>query len=162
MSSGFIPVRRTALVQAVMALALLWVVAVHAILLWERISDGSIARPEVASRWLAAAGIVVALALIRRWRATLRFGRASVVALWIIAALLHAAVPLDDRAIETANEWTALAQNLAAAFTAILALATVTRRFRTTQPHSHLQDTLTLLRPLLTPALSASRAPPAA
>ena len=51
-------------------MALLFVVAalvlLHAVLLWQRVDDRSIARPEVAMRWIVAAVIAGAALLVRR------------------------------------------------------------------------------------------------
>jgi hypothetical protein len=74
-------------------------VALHAILLWRRVSDLSIAEPLVIVRWCAAAAAaVVALALIHRrasWRAWAVF--------WIAIVLLHTIAPAPMVILQTAT-----------------------------------------------------------
>ena len=74
----------TALLFVVAALVLL-----HAVLLWQRLDDRSIARPEVAIRWIAAAVIAGAALLLRRVAA----GSRGWVVFWLTVALLHLAGP---------------------------------------------------------------------
>lgn len=73
--------------------ALLFVVAalvlLHAVMLWQRLDDRSIARPEVAIRWIAAAAVAVAALLLRR----VAVGSRGWVVLWLTVALLHLAGP---------------------------------------------------------------------
>ena len=121
-------VPRTRLLRLLTGIGVVWLVVLHAILLAERISDGSIVRPEVTLRWLATAGILAALLAVRRYRSSLRFGRASIIALWIIAALLHAGIPSDDRLIDSSAEWLAFARAAAAAFGTIFVLGILTGR----------------------------------
>lgn len=67
----------------------MFVVALHAGLLWQRIEDLSIAKPEVIAAWCAAAIAAAAglflLHLRVSWRSWLVF--------WIVIVLLHAAAP---------------------------------------------------------------------
>ena len=74
----------TALLFVVAALVLL-----HAVMLWQRLDDRSIARPEVAIRWIAAAAIAGAALLLRRVAA----GSRGWVVFWLTVALLHLAGP---------------------------------------------------------------------
>lgn len=73
--------------------ALLFVVAalvlMHAAMLWQRLDDRSIARPEVAMRWIAAAAIAGAALLLRR----VSTGSRAWVVFWLTVALLHLAGP---------------------------------------------------------------------
>jgi len=72
-----------------MRIAAIGVVALHATLLWRRISDLSITEPLVMARWcVAAVAAAAAMALIHRrasWRAWIVF--------WIVIVLLHAVAP---------------------------------------------------------------------
>lgn len=74
-------------------MALLFVVAalvlLHAVLLWQRVDDRSIARPEVAIRWIVAAAIAGAALLVRR----VPTGSRGWIVLWLTVALLHLAGP---------------------------------------------------------------------
>ena len=76
--------RSTALLLVISALVLL-----HAVLLWQRLDDRSITRPEIAIRWIAAAVIAVAALLLRRALS----GPRGWVVLWLVVALLHLAGP---------------------------------------------------------------------
>ena len=71
-------------------LAIAAVVLLHAFLLWQRLGDWSIARPEVAIRWMAGAAIAFAALLLRRSRS--RSPHVWIV-FWLIVALLHLAGP---------------------------------------------------------------------
>lgn len=73
----------TALLFVVAALVLL-----HAVLLWQWLDDRSIARPEVAARWIIAAAIAGAALLLRRVSAGSRGG----VVFWLTVALLFVRV----------------------------------------------------------------------
>jgi hypothetical protein len=150
------------LVRVITGVGVLWLVALHAILFFERVSDGSIARPDVALRWLATAGVIAALVAIRRFRPALQFGRGSLIALWILVAVMHAAIPASDRIITSSDEWIALAQNAASGLVTILAIGLATTAV------SNLRHTNTGLLNIFTqPVLhaasspSAPRAPPA-
>lgn len=74
-------------------MALLFVVAalvlLHAVLLWQRLDDRSIARPEVAARWIVAAAIAGAALLLRR----VATGSRIWIVFWLTVALLHLAGP---------------------------------------------------------------------
>jgi hypothetical protein len=76
-----------------LSIALLLVVAalvlLHAVLLWQRLDDRSIARPEVAMRWIGAAAIAVAALLLRRASS----GSRGWVVFWLTVILLHLAGP---------------------------------------------------------------------
>lgn len=78
--------RATSGVLLLLAAAL---VLLHAILLWQRLDDRSIVRPEVAMRWIMAAAIGGAALLLRRVSSTPR----GWVVLWLTVALLHLAGP---------------------------------------------------------------------
>jgi hypothetical protein len=77
----------------VLSMALLLVIAavvlLHAVLLWQRLDDLSIARPEVATRWIGAAAIGVAALLLRRASS----GSRGWVVFWLAVVLLHLAGP---------------------------------------------------------------------
>ena len=77
--------RRSVLLRLIVAA----VVLLHAILLWHRLGDRSIVRPEVAIRWIAAAAVLGAAVLLRR---ASRGPRAWVV-FWLVVALIHLAGP---------------------------------------------------------------------
>lgn len=74
-------------------MALLFVVAalvlLHAVLLWQRLDDRSIARPEVAMRWIVAAAIGGVALLLRR----VATGSRIWIVFWLTVALLHLAGP---------------------------------------------------------------------
>jgi hypothetical protein len=74
-------------------MALLLIVAalvlLHAVLLWQRLDDRSIARPEVAVRWIVAAAIAGAALLLRR----VAMGSRAWIVFWLTVALLHLAGP---------------------------------------------------------------------
>lgn len=154
--------RRAGLLRILFAAGALWIVALHAILLLARIEDGSILRPEVAARWLASIAIVALLGTVARFRRSLRFGRASLVAVWLIAALLHTAVPAGSRLIDTADEWLAIGQNAVLAAVALSLFVAVLGDDRRA-PHTSVFVTLpTQRRPLqVIRRLSSPRAPPA-
>ena len=64
-------------------------VVLHANLLWQRVTDGSLADLAVAGQWLASALLVAGLVVVRRRTGSLFRGREAAV-LWILVALLHA------------------------------------------------------------------------
>lgn len=84
------PLSRT---SRTLSVALLLVVAalvvLHAVLLWQRLDDRSIARPEVAIRWIAAAVVAGAALLLRRFAT----GSRVWIVFWLTVALLHLAGP---------------------------------------------------------------------
>jgi hypothetical protein len=70
--------------------ASLALVLFHLYLFWDRLIGGDLFDPAVALRWLAAAGLVSALVILRRMGVPLTSGRKACV-VWLLAVLLHAA-----------------------------------------------------------------------
>ena len=73
----------------VLLLVVAALVLLHAVLLWQRLDDRSIARPEVAIRWIVAAAIAGAALLLRR----VSSGSRGWIVFWLTVALLHLAGP---------------------------------------------------------------------
>lgn len=71
--------------SAVLSLAIF-----HVLLFRDRLVGGDLFDPAVALRWLAAAGLVAALALLRHMGVPLARGRKAFV-VWLLVVLLHAA-----------------------------------------------------------------------
>lgn len=68
----------------------------HISLFWDRLLGGDLFDPAIALRWVAAAGLVAALAALRRMGVPLASGRKAFV-IWLLVVLLHAsgrAVPV--------------------------------------------------------------------
>jgi hypothetical protein len=61
----------------------------HIFLFWDRLVGGDLFDPAIALRWLAAAGLVSALAALRRMGVSLASGRKAFV-IWLLVVLLHA------------------------------------------------------------------------
>ena len=61
----------------------------HLYLFWDRLAAGDLLDPSIALRWLSAAGLVLALVLLRRMRIPLTTGRKACV-VWLLVVLLHA------------------------------------------------------------------------
>lgn len=61
----------------------------HIFLFWDRLVGGDLFDPAIALRWVAAAGLVSALAALRRMGASLASGRKAFV-IWLLVVLLHA------------------------------------------------------------------------
>jgi hypothetical protein len=61
----------------------------HIFLFWDRLVGGDLFDPAIALRWLAAAGLVSALAALRRMGIPLASGRKALV-IWLLVVLLHA------------------------------------------------------------------------
>ena len=61
----------------------------HLYLFWDRLAAGDLLDPSIALRWLSAAGLVLALVLLRRLRIPLTTGRKACV-VWLLVVLLHA------------------------------------------------------------------------
>jgi hypothetical protein len=61
----------------------------HLYLFWDRLVGGDLLEPAVALRWLSAAGLVSALAILRRMGVPLTRGRKAGV-VWLLVVLLHA------------------------------------------------------------------------
>ena len=79
------------------AIAMLSLAALHAAFLWQRVADDSIREPRVMGRWLASALLLACLFLVRRYVARpLRF----LLAFWLLAAILHAAVPANEHFLD--------------------------------------------------------------
>jgi hypothetical protein len=76
----------------------------HAWLLGSQWWDGQLAEPGLVLRWLAAAGLLLAIVLLRRSGASVFLGRKAV-AIWLLAMLLHG--PAIARQHER-GEWAAL------------------------------------------------------
>jgi hypothetical protein len=86
--------------SVMLRIAAVAVAALHAGLLWRRISDLSITEPEVIARWCAAA-IVAAVALLLlhlrvSWRSWLVFG--------VVVVLLHVALPMESMRFDILTE----------------------------------------------------------
>lgn len=79
--------------QRALSIALLLAIGalvfLHAMLLWQRLDDRTIARPDVAIRWIAGAAIAIAAFLLRRATARSRVW----VVFWIAVAILHLCGP---------------------------------------------------------------------
>ena len=83
--AGFEPYRSALRAASVVAGAVL--VAFHGWLFAGQIADGSLADPWLLFRWIAAAGLIAALAAVRvRGRSI--WGRQGI-AIWVLAAVLH-------------------------------------------------------------------------
>ncbi|HPA94796.1 MAG TPA: hypothetical protein PLT41_01815 [Thermoanaerobaculia bacterium] len=80
---------RRALASGLATAATLGLVLLHLGLLWSRLADLSLWRPEVGLRWLGALLLLGAGALHRRRGHSLLRGRGAL-ALWILVLLLHA------------------------------------------------------------------------
>jgi hypothetical protein len=61
----------------------------HIFLFWNRLVGGDLLDPAIALRWVAAAGLVSALAALRRMGVPLARGRKALV-IWLLVVLLHA------------------------------------------------------------------------
>ena len=83
--AGFEPYRSALRAAAVVAGAVL--VAFHGWLFAGQIADGSLADPWLLFRWIAAAGLIAALAAVRVRGGSI-WGRQGI-AIWVLAAVLH-------------------------------------------------------------------------
>lgn len=83
-----------ALRLSALALAAAYLVALHAELLWQRITSQTLLEPLVVLKWAGAAALVAALLRLRSAGVSVWRGRRAVV-LWMLVLLLHAgtAVP---------------------------------------------------------------------
>jgi hypothetical protein len=81
------------------AAVLLYLLPLHALLLWRRIADLSLFETGVALRWGAAAALLVGAGLLHRAGISLWSGRRALT-FWVLVLLLHAsaAVPLVEEA----------------------------------------------------------------
>jgi hypothetical protein len=68
----------------------------HAWLLASQLWEGQLVEPDLALRWMIAAGLVAALAGLRRSGASMFWGRKAV-AIWLLAALLHGPTVAAER-----------------------------------------------------------------
>ena len=143
-------VRRAGGVIAMLSLA-----ALHAAFLSQRLADDSIREPRVMARWLAAALLLACLFLVRRYAVRpLRF----LLAFWLLAAILHAAIPADEHLLDIRDRQLAV---IALASGLLVAAAFFPSRERSlrfisrTAPREHLSH-----QPLVVCAVAA-RAPPA-
>lgn len=82
------PQRLRALGLAAAASAAALLALLHLWLLGSRVAAGDFADPAVALRWAAAAGLVAALAALRRRGVPLLWGRQAL-AFWVLVLLLH-------------------------------------------------------------------------
>jgi hypothetical protein len=82
-----------------LAAFLLYLLPLHALLLWRRIADLSLFETGVALRWGAAAALLVGAGLLHRAGISLWSGRRALT-FWVLVLLLHAsaAVPLVEEA----------------------------------------------------------------
>jgi hypothetical protein len=78
------------LLPVVLRIVAVAITALHGVLLWQRVEDLSITRPDVMARWCAAAIVAATgLLLVRRRVITPR----GWFIFWLVVALLHAAAP---------------------------------------------------------------------
>jgi len=103
---SFAPAKaRKVLVSASATLLISFLIAFHAVLLWQRVLDFSLFRPVPAIRWLATVALLVALYRLHRRGVSLFRGRGAVVA-WLLVLLLHVSFwgPLADPS-STSDGW---------------------------------------------------------
>jgi hypothetical protein len=74
----------------------------HLFLFWDRVVGGELFNPAIALKWLAATGLVAALAVLRRMGVPLTSGRKACV-VWLLVVLLHA----SGRGVPMAKDETA-------------------------------------------------------
>lgn len=77
-----------------------FLIAFHAILLWERLADSTLFEPVPAIRWLATVALIALLFRLHRRGVSLLQGRGALV-LWLLVLLLHVSFwgPLADPTI---------------------------------------------------------------
>ncbi|MGZ7078227.1 MAG: hypothetical protein ACXVJT_02335 [Thermoanaerobaculia bacterium] len=143
-----------------MITAALLLSAVHAVFLWHRVVDDSLTEPRVLARWLAAA-LVLALFLVVR-RSCSRRAMPALLVLWLLVALLHAAVPAGDWILNARGDLSLILQTGLAAVPAGLLLAALlvasTARDRRTGLVAPAYPSFACSLPAGSP--DASRAPP--
>lgn len=79
---------RKMLISASATLLIAFLIAFHAVLLWQRVLDLSLFKPVPAIRWLATAALLVGLYRLHRQGVSLVRGRSAVV-LWLLVLVLH-------------------------------------------------------------------------
>jgi hypothetical protein len=90
-------------VSVAAVLASLWLVSLHAALLWNRVVTATISDPAVLFRWIASA-LLIAGALAGRRYAWRHFSRRkSAIVFWLLVLLLHATIPAEERVLATAD-----------------------------------------------------------
>lgn len=94
------------LVSLALALAGLWLVAFHAAIFWQRISDATILQSGVLGRWIVSAFLIAAFTAFRRH---LRGRRARIV-LWVLVAFLHLSIPAEERVLDLESPVATLVQ----------------------------------------------------
>ena len=77
-----------------------FLIAFHAVLLWERLADSTLFEPVPAIRWLATVALIALLVRLHRKGVSLLRGRGALV-LWLLVLLLHASFwgPVADPTI---------------------------------------------------------------
>lgn len=97
---------RKILVSASATLLVFFLIAFHAILLWQRVLDLSLFKPVPAIRWLATAALLVGLYRLHRRGVSLLQGRSAIV-LWLLILLLHVSfwAPLPELS-SACDDWT--------------------------------------------------------
>lgn len=82
-----------------------FLIAYHAVLLWERLADSTLFEPIPAIRWLATVALIALLVRLHRKGVSLLRGRGALV-LWLLVLLLHASFwgPLADPTM-SCEEW---------------------------------------------------------
>ena len=145
-------------------------VLLHLGILWSRLEDLSLWRPEVALRWLGALLLLGAGALHRHRGHSLLRGRGAL-ALWILVLLLHAGsspetlrpLPLSEHPPEAARLLWALPLALAAVALSLAAALGGAPRPATPVAAARLRDRIAAAAAALAPrAVEAPRPPPAA
>jgi len=111
----------THLRRAAKVTATLWLSAVHAGFLWRRVADESLTEPLVLARWLGAALVLAVFIMVRRTRS--RRASPAILVLWLLVALLHAAVPAGDQILDARGDLSLILQTGLAALPAGLILA---------------------------------------
>lgn len=112
------------IVSVGLALAALWLIAFHAALFFQRLSDSSLSRPGVAVRWGVSVLLIAGLLVLQRFatRRVAARSRHAVIVFWLLVALLHVGTSADDRLLTSANGFTTLTQIGLAALPAVLLL----------------------------------------
>jgi hypothetical protein len=144
-------------------------VLLHVWIFWEQLWSGQLAHADSAVRWLAAAGLTAALAVLRRQGVSLRWGRPAFTT-WLLVGLLHAwsagaapaaALPGALPAEPAAGFLLPLTTALAAGLFVLLARRRYDRRPDPSASLSALDRRDTPVTPQWALAVSIPRAPPA-
>lgn len=129
--------------------------ALHAAFLWQRVADDSIREPRVMGRWLASVLLLACLFFVRRYAVRpLRF----LLAFWVLAAILHAAIPADDQRLDIRDSQLAI---IALASGLLVAVAFFPSRDRSPRFISRIAPREAFSRRSLAICAIATRAPPA-